>query len=116
MARRNLPPGRFGWPLVGEMMEFLRANWEGCPDKFVRDRVERYGSTMFRTCVFGEPMVFLCGSAGNKFLFSKEGKKVGHWFPAPIRRLSGRSLVFMSGDEARVRKKLIVAGFFNTTC
>ncbi|OWM73383.1 hypothetical protein CDL15_Pgr026482 [Punica granatum] len=114
MACRNLPPGTFGWPFLGETVEFIRAKSEGCADKFVKDRVERYGSTVFRTSLFGEPMAFLCGPAGNKFLFSNEGKKVAHWFPAPLRWMLEGSFIFMCGDEARVRKKLLTASFFNT--
>ncbi|OWM89848.1 hypothetical protein CDL15_Pgr024597 [Punica granatum] len=113
-AHRNLPPGKSGWPFFGESLEFLRANREGRAYKFVRDRVERYNSTVFRTFLMGEPMVFLCGPAGNKFLFSNEGKKVALWWPSPVRRLTGPSLLTSAGDEARVRKKLLMAGFFNT--
>ncbi|PKI78352.1 hypothetical protein CRG98_001295 [Punica granatum] len=110
----NLPQGSFGLPLIGESVQFIRDNWTGHGDKFVRDRIERYGSTVFSTSLFGEPMVFLCGPAGNKFLFSNEGKKVVQWWPAHVRQLMGRSLFFLTGDEARVRRKLMMAGLFNT--
>ncbi|KAJ0795264.1 putative protopanaxadiol 6-hydroxylase [Helianthus annuus] len=46
----NLPPGSFGWPFLGETLEFIRSQTNGNPERFVRDRVERYGSPLvFKT-------------------------------------------------------------------
>ncbi|OWM86891.1 hypothetical protein CDL15_Pgr015927 [Punica granatum] len=112
-AWQNLPPGRSGWPFLGETMEFVRANWEGCADKFVRDRVQKYNSTVFRTSLMGEPVAVLCGAAGNKFMFSNEGTKVARWWPDSFRRLIGRSLPLLTGVEAIARRKLLMAGFLN---
>ncbi|KAK4753669.1 hypothetical protein SAY87_001773 [Trapa incisa] len=109
----NLPPGSSGWPIVGESLELFRGNSEGVPEKFIVDRIERYGSHVFRTSLFGEPMAVLCGPAGNKFLFSNEGKKVGLWWPASVRQLMGPSLVSKSGEEAKAQKKMMMMGLFS---
>ena len=77
----NLPPGSLGWPLVGESLEFLRASVDGEPEEFVRRRVKRYDSQVFKSSLMGENMVFMCGAAGNKFLFSNESKAVTVWWP-----------------------------------
>ncbi|OWM89855.1 hypothetical protein CDL15_Pgr024604 [Punica granatum] len=108
---RNLPPGSSGWPVIGETLDMLRANSEGNPLKFSRDRVEKYKSLVFRTRVLGENMAVLCGPAGNKFVFSNEGKKVAVWWPSSVQQLIGPSLVNTSGDEARVHRKMLMNFF-----
>ncbi|KAF8042063.1 hypothetical protein BT93_A0609 [Corymbia citriodora subsp. variegata] len=108
----NLPPGSFGWPIIGESLEFLRSQRDGSPAKFIQDRMTKYNSPVFKTSVLGEPMVILFGPAGNKFLFSNEGKKVALWWPSSVRKLMGRCLVAKAGDEAKSEKKLLMS-FFN---
>ncbi|KAF8041129.1 hypothetical protein BT93_B3143 [Corymbia citriodora subsp. variegata] len=111
-AGRNLPPGSFGWPIIGESLRFLRAQRDGSPEKFVQDRMNKYGTPVFKTSLLGEPMALLCGPAGNKFLFTNEGKKVALWWPSSVRKLLGRCLVSKAGDEARSDKKMLMS-FFN---
>ncbi|OWM68856.1 hypothetical protein CDL15_Pgr025043 [Punica granatum] len=56
-------------------------------------------------------MAVLCGPAGNKFVFSNEGKKVAVWWPSSVQQLIGPSLVNTSGDEARVHRKMLMNFF-----
>lgn len=113
-ACQSLPPGRSGWPFLGETLEFLRYNKRGCPERFVADRVQEYKSSVFRTSLLGEQIAFLCGPAWNKFVFSNEGKMVEMWWPTSVKRLVGPSLVNKVSEEAMVHKKLLMAGFFGT--
>ncbi|OMO89252.1 Cytochrome P450 [Corchorus capsularis] len=49
----NLPlrtiPGSYGWPLVGSIPDRLDYFWFQGPDTFFRSRMEKHGSTVFRT-------------------------------------------------------------------
>ncbi|XP_047940014.1 beta-amyrin 28-monooxygenase-like [Salvia hispanica] len=103
----NLPPGSLGWPLVGESLEFLRASVDGEPEEFVRRRVKRYDSQVFKSSLMGENMVFMCGAAGNKFLFSNESKAVTVWWPGSVRKLLGPCLATSTGEEARLARRMI---------
>ncbi|XP_060183700.1 beta-amyrin 28-monooxygenase-like [Lycium barbarum] len=104
----NYPPGSFGWPFLGETLDFLRAaKKEGKPEKFVKDRIEKYKSKIFKTSLMGEKMVVLGSASGNKFLFSNENKQVTVWWPVTIRRILGSCLVTTAGEEAKLMRKMI---------
>ncbi|CAH9106743.1 unnamed protein product [Cuscuta epithymum] len=104
---RNLPPGSFGWPVVGESLEFLRLSREGTPEKFVADRVRKYKSGVFKTSLMGEAVAVLSGPAGNKFLFSNGNKLVATWWPASVQKLLGVCLTTSAGEEGKKMKKLM---------
>lgn len=105
----NLPPGSLGWPVIGETFEFLRRGYEGEPELFIRERMEKYDSRVFKTSLLGEPMIMFCGAAGNKFLFSNENKDVQVWWPTSVRKLLRSSLVTKVGYEAKTMRKLLMS-------
>ncbi|KAK4768310.1 hypothetical protein SAY87_003451 [Trapa incisa] len=82
-GNKNLPPGSFGWPVMGETVEFLY----GKPEKFVFDRMKKYSSDIFKTRILGEDTAVICGPAGHKFLFSNEQKLFTVFRPHPMQRL-----------------------------
>ncbi|KAL6202481.1 hypothetical protein ACLB2K_026189 [Fragaria x ananassa] len=79
----NLPPGSFGWPIIGETFAFLYDDHE----KFVGERMKKYSSKIFKTKILGEPTVVLCGTAGHKFVASNEDKLFAAWRPHSMQRL-----------------------------
>ncbi|PRQ30627.1 putative cytochrome P450 [Rosa chinensis] len=79
----NLPPGSFGWPILGETLEFLF----GKPDKFVEKRMKKHSSLVFKTRILGENVAVFCGPIGNKFIFSNEQKLVTAWRPHSLQKL-----------------------------
>uniref|UniRef100_A0A1W7HBW4 Cytochrome P450 n=1 Tax=Scoparia dulcis TaxID=107240 RepID=A0A1W7HBW4_SCODU len=104
----NLPPGSYGWPVLGETMEFLRAGVDGAPEKFIKERIEKYESPqVFKTMLLGEPMAVLCGPTGNKFLFSNENKLVTVWWPDSVRKLLGPCIATSGGDEGRQMRRMM---------
>nr|ABD60225.1 ent-kaurenoic acid 13-hydroxylase [Stevia rebaudiana]ACD93722.1 ent-kaurenoic acid 13-hydroxylase [Stevia rebaudiana] len=106
----NLPPGSFGWPFLGETLALLRAGWDSEPERFVRERIKKHGSPLvFKTSLFGDRFAVLCGPAGNKFLFCNENKLVASWWPVPVRKLFGKSLLTIRGDEAKWMRKMLLS-------
>ena len=67
---KPLPPGRFGLPLVGESISYLRD-----PEGFIFKRQQQHGG-VFKTHLFGAPNVVLIGADAVQFLFSNDGKKL----------------------------------------
>ncbi|MFS8009065.1 putative cytochrome P450 [Helianthus anomalus] len=109
-SKINLPPGSFGWPFLGESLAFLRACWDGVPERFVQERIEKHDSPLvFKTSLLGERMAVMCGPAGNKFLFGNENRLVGVWWPSQVRKLFGRCLITSRGDEAKWMRKMLLS-------
>ncbi|KAK7399661.1 hypothetical protein VNO78_10849 [Psophocarpus tetragonolobus] len=80
---KNLPPGSFGWPLVGETYQFLFNKIE----HFLQERIKKHSSEIFHTSILGEPTVVLCGPGGSKFVSSNETKLVKVWYMKTQHRL-----------------------------
>ncbi|XP_062102797.1 beta-amyrin 28-monooxygenase-like [Humulus lupulus] len=102
----NLPPGKIGYPIFGETMEFLSTGWKGHPEKFIFDRMANFCSNIFKTSLLGEPVAVFCGPTGNKFLFSNENKLVTAWWPSSIEKLfpSTTEQATASQEAKKVRK------------
>ncbi|KAI3794853.1 hypothetical protein L1987_37493 [Smallanthus sonchifolius] len=98
------------WPILGESLSLLRAGLDGVPERFDHERIEKHGSPLvFKTSLFGNRVVVLCGPAGNKFLFGNENKLVAVWWPFPLRKLFGRCLITAHGEEAKWLRKMMLS-------
>ncbi|CAK7344799.1 unnamed protein product [Dovyalis caffra] len=83
----KFPPGRTGWPIIGEAWEFVVAGKRGTPEKFINERMKKYSAEVFQTSLFGDNMAVFCGASGNKFLFSSENKYVTTWLPRTTKKI-----------------------------
>ncbi|PIN10909.1 Cytochrome P450 CYP4/CYP19/CYP26 subfamily [Handroanthus impetiginosus] len=79
---KNLLPGSYGYPIIGENMKFVLLG----PQKFIKDRMEKYSPEVFKTSLLGEKMAIFCGAPGNKFLFMNENKLLTTWWPKSIKK------------------------------
>ncbi|KAJ1386141.1 Cytochrome P450 [Sesbania bispinosa] len=95
---KTLPPGSFGWPLVGETYQFLFNKIE----HFLQLRVKKYSSEIFKTELLGEPTVVLCGPGANKFISMNEPNLVKVWYLKTQRR-------FFNLPDASMPKQAVVA-------
>lgn len=82
---RNLPPGSFGWPVIGETLEFLSES----PENFILQRLKKHKTQVFKTNILGENTVFFSGQDANKFITTNEQKLVRVWFPHSQQHLFG---------------------------
>ncbi|KAI3780536.1 hypothetical protein L2E82_10518 [Cichorium intybus] len=105
-VHKNLPPGRTGWPVIGESMEFLATGWNGHPEKFIFDRMTKFSPLVFRTSLMLEDAAVFCGSAGNKFLFSNENKLVQAWWPSSVDKIFPSSNQTSKIEAIKMRKML----------
>ncbi|KAG7942656.1 hypothetical protein I3843_16G114900 [Carya illinoinensis] len=80
----KLPPGRRGWPIISETLEYDKACKIGEPEKFILDRMSNYSTDVFQTSLFGENLLVFCGASGNKLMFSSANKHVTPRWPRSI--------------------------------
>uniref|UniRef100_A0A0D9WZJ5 Cytochrome P450 n=1 Tax=Leersia perrieri TaxID=77586 RepID=A0A0D9WZJ5_9ORYZ len=64
----NLPPGSLGLPVIGQSLGLLRAMQRNDAERWVQERIERYGPVS-KLSLFGKPTVLLAGVAANKLVF-----------------------------------------------
>ncbi|XZN99841.1 MAG: cytochrome P450 [Microcoleus sp.] len=100
-----LPPGSFGLPLMGDTLNFLRDS------QFAKKRHQEYGN-IFKTSIFGQPTVFMCGQEANLFVLSHENQYfVVSWPPSTKALLGPLSLVLQTGADHQNRRKLLYQAF-----
>ncbi|KAH7837314.1 hypothetical protein Vadar_012418 [Vaccinium darrowii] len=97
-----------GLLVVGETIEFVSTVRQGIPEKFVKDRMEKYSPYVFKTSLIGESLAIFCGAAGHKFLFSNESKLVRTWYPRSIERIFTSSPHTSSSLEALKMRKMVM--------
>lgn len=108
-AANDLPPGSFGWPFVGETLDYLSNVKNGSLVKFLTQRRSKYSSNIFSTSLIGHPMVILSGAKGNKFLFSNENKLVQVWWPSSIDRIFPKTHKKANHEDFASTRKLLSA-------
>ncbi|MFS7931330.1 putative protopanaxadiol 6-hydroxylase [Helianthus anomalus] len=99
-TNNNLPHGSFVWSFLGETIEFVRTQRHGVPEKFMRNRMERYGSPMvFKTLLLGHHMAVFVGLRGTNFCLETRTNWWCRW-PEAIQMMFGKCLNTSRGDEA----------------
>ncbi|KAH9307399.1 hypothetical protein KI387_035310, partial [Taxus chinensis] len=109
----KLPPGHMGWPIIGELLEFLwYFKFTDKPDEFIWKRNLKYGDTgIYRTHLFGSPSVISCSPETNRFVMgtgTEDGSFIAGW-PAP-KLLGEKSIIMVEGlHHKRLRRALLEA-------
>jgi cytochrome P450 len=101
-----LPPGRFGFPIIGETLSFLR------DPNFTQKRQQQYGS-IFKTKILGRPTVVMLGAEANQFILSTHMDYFswGEGWPPNFKELLGQSLFLQDGEEHQRNRKLLMPAF-----
>ncbi|KAL5756806.1 hypothetical protein ACOSQ2_021552 [Xanthoceras sorbifolium] len=101
----KLPPGRKGFPFIGETLDYILSIRSANPEKFVTQRMKKHSPDVFRTSLLGENMAVYCGPSGNKCLLSPPNKYVTSWWPRTIGKIFFRSEVGQSFKEKTVKMR-----------
>lgn len=102
---QQVPPGKFGFPIIGETLDFFRD-----PD-FAKKRHQQHGK-VFKTRLFGSPTIFLKGPDATRFVLTQENEYFQVSWPGSVKALLGPlSLALQTGQVHKQRRKLLVQAF-----
>lgn len=97
----RLPPGRRGWPLVGDSFNWYNAVASSHPSGFVEEQVKRFGK-IFKCSLFGEWAVVSADPGFNRFVMQNEGRLFQSSYPKSFRDLVGKNgVITVQGEQHR---------------
>eukprot|EP00257_Ricinus_communis_P008188 XP_002525487.2 abietadienol/abietadienal oxidase [Ricinus communis] len=103
LKRRHfqLPPGRRGWPFVGDSFNWYKAVAGSYPPQFVHQQANRYGK-IFSCSLFGKWVVVSTDPTFNRFVMQNEGKLFKSNYPKSFRDLVGKNgVITVQGEKQR---------------
>lgn len=108
-SNRKLPPGSFGFPLLGESISFVRSQKQDRTDEWMQTRVEKFGP-VFKTSLLGSKMVVMTGQAANRLMFSGSEPGISFNQPGTVTKILGKCSLF---EISGLRHKLIRGAISN---
>ncbi|KAJ6364400.1 hypothetical protein OIU76_029365 [Salix suchowensis] len=100
-TRYRLPPGRRGWPLIGDSFSWYNAVAGSHPPQFVQQQVNRFGK-IFSCSLFGKWAVVSADPTFNRFIMQNEGKLFQSSYPKSFRDLVGKNgVITVQGEQQR---------------
>ncbi|KAF5934349.1 hypothetical protein HYC85_030520 [Camellia sinensis] len=97
----KLPPGRRGWPLIGDSFNWFNAVASSHPPRFVQQQVLRYGK-IFSCSLFGKWAVVSADPSFNRWVMQNEGKLFQSSYPKSFRDLVGKNgVITVQGEQQR---------------
>lgn len=102
----SLPPGRLGWPIIGETISFA------LDPRFTEKRQKKYGP-IFKTHLLGRKTIVVIGAEANRMVLSTDFERFS-WrqgWPGTFKELLGESLFIMDGPEHQHKRKLLMPAF-----
>ncbi|KAL6183388.1 hypothetical protein ACLB2K_044799 [Fragaria x ananassa] len=97
----KLPPGRKGWPIVGDSFEWYNAVAGSHPPQFVEQQTKRFGK-IFSCSLFGKRCVVSADPSFNRFVMQNEGKLFQSSYPKSFKDLVGKNgVITVHGEQQR---------------
>ncbi|KAK6261544.1 hypothetical protein QUC31_007360 [Theobroma cacao] len=97
----KLPPGRRGWPLLGDSISWYNAVASSHPPLYVEEQVKRFGK-IFSCSLFGKWAVVSADPSFNRFVMLNEGKLFQSSYPKSFRDLVGKNgVITVQGEQQR---------------
>ncbi|KAL2653766.1 hypothetical protein R1flu_021894 [Riccia fluitans] len=104
---QRLPPGSVGWPLFGEMREFLQCFKNEKPDQFVKIREKRYGTGgLYTTSMFGVPSIMATTPDMLKFVLKRDDL-FGPGWPSLSKIMGPAAVVSVTGELHKTLRRYL---------
>nr|QBC36431.1 beta-amyrin 11-oxidase [Glycyrrhiza glabra] len=108
--KHPLPPSDMGWPLIGNLLSFIKHFSSGHPDSFINNLLLKYGqSGIYKTHLFGNPNIIVCEpQMCRRVLTDDVNFKLG--YPKSIKKLARcRPMIDVSNAEHKHFQRLITS-------
>ncbi|XP_020103827.1 cytochrome P450 90B1-like isoform X2 [Ananas comosus] len=107
-SKYNLPPGRVGWPFVGETFAYLEPHVATSIGQFMEHHISRYGK-IYRSNLFGKPTIVSADAGLNRFVLQNEGRLFECSYPRSIGAILGKwSMLVLVGEMHREMRTIAV--------
>ncbi|KAJ0969315.1 hypothetical protein J5N97_022192 [Dioscorea zingiberensis] len=106
---KNVPPGSFGFPVIGESWSYVQALKEERGSEWIQKRVAMHGN-VFKTSLMGSPTVIVTGRPSNKFVFSADDETLSVKQPPAVVMLAGKHNIFeLTGPRYKLVKSVVLS-------
>ncbi|CAO2161434.1 unnamed protein product [Urochloa humidicola] len=110
----RLPPGSFGWPLIGETLDFVSCAYSSRPESFVDKRRLLHGSAVFRSHLFGSSTVVTSDAEVSRAVLQSDARAFVPWYPRSLTELMGKSSILLINGSLQRRVHGLVGAFFKS--
>ncbi|KAJ7294471.1 hypothetical protein O6H91_Y255000 [Diphasiastrum complanatum] len=106
---KGAPPGTFGWPVLGETLDYLNLRYKSGAATFFNERRKKYGVDVFRTHVFFSPTVVIAGADAHKLLQNDGYRSLTFGHFSTMKDLFGeKSLILTEADQHKRMRKAVM--------
>ncbi|KAL8523209.1 hypothetical protein ACS0TY_013253 [Phlomoides rotata] len=108
-----IPRGSWGWPLIGETLEFIASGYTSKPVSFMEKRKSLYGD-VFRTHILGKAIVVSTDAGVNKLILQNHGSSFIPAYPKSITELLGKSSILQTNGSLHKRVHALIGVFLKS--
>ncbi|TVU21381.1 hypothetical protein EJB05_31011 [Eragrostis curvula] len=111
----RLPPGSFGWPVVGETLDFVSCAYSPRPESFIEKRRRRHGGgAVFVSHLFGSATVVTSDAEVSRAVLQSDARSFVPWYPRSLTELMGESSILLINGALQRRVHGLVGAFFKS--
>uniref|UniRef100_A0A7N0UWY6 22alpha-hydroxysteroid 23-monooxygenase n=1 Tax=Kalanchoe fedtschenkoi TaxID=63787 RepID=A0A7N0UWY6_KALFE len=109
----SLPQGTFGWPFIGETIEFISCAYTDNPESFMEKRRALYGK-VFKSHIFGSPTIVSTDPEFNKFVLQSDARSFVPSYPKSLTELMGSSSILVINGSLQKKIHGLIASFLKS--
>ncbi|XP_047161901.1 beta-amyrin 11-oxidase-like [Vigna umbellata] len=106
-----LPPGDMGWPLIGNIIPFIKHFFSDHPDSFINNLVSKYGeSGIYKTHLLGKPSIIVCTPEMCKRVLNDDENFKQGYPKSTSELLKNKALSNVCSAEHKLLRELVSSG------
>ncbi|CAI9114304.1 OLC1v1014996C1 [Oldenlandia corymbosa var. corymbosa] len=106
----RLPLGTFGWPFLGETLDFISCAYSDRPESFMDKRRIMYGK-VFKSHIFGSPAIVSTDADVSRSILQSDGRIFVPCYPKSVTELMGKSSILLISGSLQRRIHGLIGSF-----